>query len=221
MKKSILIELRAAVAIDDYVQKKDYVQSRIDDYSRGLKIFFNKIDTSKCDVVFVENTCKDEDQLPQQILDSIPKGTFLFVKKKNDYGKYNNGGGDIEMWKEYQEQIREYDYFFHYEPRMILDDASMIESFLKNPRNLFCIEDNTAFPCVKTGYFGVKVSDFMEYLDSIDLDEFAPPPPKDGVNIENSMRDFWETRDTDFQSDIKYCTRRWYDATFGSGYSKY
>ena len=53
MKKSILIELRAAVAIDDYVQKKDYVQSRIDDYSRGLEIFFNKIDTSKCDVVFV------------------------------------------------------------------------------------------------------------------------------------------------------------------------
>ena len=61
----------------------------------------------------------------------------------------------------------------------------------------------------------------MEYLDSIDLDKFAPPPPKDGVNIENSMRDFWETKETDFQPDIKYCTRRWYDATFGNGHSKY
>ena len=89
MKKSILIELRASVAIDDYVQKKDYVESRISDYSRGLESFFNKVDTSNCDVVFVENTCEDEDQLPQQILDSIPKGTFLFVTKKNVYGIYN------------------------------------------------------------------------------------------------------------------------------------
>jgi len=217
----ILIELRAAVDVSDYKYGNDYVQSRIDDYSRGLKIFFDKVDTSKCDVVFVENTHESEDDLPQEVKDAIPAGTFMFVKHKNDYGKYNNGGGDIEMWKECQEQISEYDYFFHYEPRMILDDASMIESFLNNPRNLFCVEDNTVFPCVKTGYFGVKVVDFIEYLDGINLDEFAPPPPKDGVNIENSMRDFWETKDTDFQPDIKYCTRRWYNESYGSGYSKY
>ena len=217
----ILIELRAAVDVSDYKYGNDYVQSRIDDYSRGLKIFFDKVDTSKCDVVFVENTHESEDDLPQEVKDAIPAGTFMFVKHKNDYGKYNNGGGDIEMWKECQEQISEYDYFLHYEPRMILDDASMIESFLNNPRNLFCVEDNTVFPCVKTGYFGVKVVDFIEYLDGINLDEFAPPPPKDGVNIENSMRDFWETKDTDFQPDIKYCTRRWYNESYGSGYSKY
>lgn len=217
----ILIELRAAIDVSDYKYGNDYVQSRIDDYSRGLKIFFDKVDTSKCDVVFVENTCESEHNLPQEIKDSIPTGTFMYVKHKNDYGKYNNGGGDIEMWKEYQEKISEYDYFFHYEPRMILDDSSMIESFLNNPRNIFCIEDNTVLPCVKTGYFGVKVSDFIEYLDGIDLDEFAPPPPKDGVNIENSMRDFWETKDTDFQPDVKYCTRRWYNEGYGSGYSKY
>ena len=217
----ILIELRAAVDVSDYKYGNDYVQSRIDDYTRGLKIFFDKVDTSKCDVVFVENTCESEDDLPQEIKDEIPAGTFMCVKHKNDYGRYNNGGGDIEMWKEYQEKISEYDYFFHYEPRMTLDDASMIESFLNNPRNIFCVEDNTMFPCVKTGYFGVKVSDFMEYLDGINLDEFAPPPPNDGVNIENSMRDFWETKDTDFQPDIKYCTRRWYNEGYGSGYSKY
>ena len=220
MKKSILIELRASVVIDDYVQKKDYVESRISDYSKGLESFFNKVDTSNCDVVFVENSCDDEDSLPQQILDSIPKGTFLYVKKKNDYGRYNNGGGIIEMWKEYKEQIGEYYYFFYYEPRMILDDASMIQSFLDNPRNLFCYEDNPHVSTVKTGYFGSKVSDLVEYIDSIDLDKFVNFEGG-GIAIESSMRDFWETKETDFQPDIKYCTRRWYDENYGSGYSKY
>jgi len=220
MKKSILIELRAAIFIDDYVQKKDHVESRISDYSRGLKVFFDKVDTSNCDVVFVENTCENEDSLPQQILDSIPKGTFLYVKKKNNYGRYNNGGGLIEMWKDYKEQLSEYDYFFYYEPRMILDDASMIQSFLDNPRNLFCYEDNPHVSTVKTGYFGSKVSDLVEYIDSIDLDKFVNFEGG-GIAIESSMRDFWETKETDFQPDIKYCTRRWYDQNYGSGYSKY
>ena len=220
MTKSILIELRAAIFVDEYVQKKDYVQSRINDYCQGLKTFFDKVDTSKCDVVFVENTCKNEDYIPQQLLEFIPEGTFLYVKNKNKYGKYNNGGGDIEMWKDYMEQISQYDYFFHYEPRMILNDASFVQSFLNNPRNLFCFEDNPNVSTVKTGYFGVKVLDFKEYVDSIDLDKFVNFEGG-GVAIESSMRDFWETKNTDFQPDIKYCTRRWYDKNYGSGYSNY
>ena len=82
MTKSILIELRAAISIDDYVQKKDYVESRINDYCKGLKSFFDKVDTKKCDVVFVENTCENEDSVPQEIMQFIPEGTFLYVKKK-------------------------------------------------------------------------------------------------------------------------------------------
>ena len=216
MTKSILIELRASIFVDG----QDCIKSRINDYCKGLKSFFDKVDTKECDVVFVENTCENEDSVPQEIMHFIPEGTFLYVKEKNDYGKYNKGGGDIDMWKDYIEQISEYDYFFHYEPRMILDDPSFIQSFLDNPRNLFCYEDNPHVSTVKTGYFGVRVSDFKEYVDSINLDKFVNFEGG-GIAIESSMRNFWETKDTNFQPDIKYCTRRWYDKNYGSGYSKY
>jgi hypothetical protein len=218
MKKSILIELRACINVDDYIFGKDCVENRINDYVKGLQSFFDKMgDNTECDIVFVENTYVCEKNLPKEILDVIPEGTFLFVKLKNYYGKINKGSGLIEMWKEYLDQICEYDYFFYYEPRMILEDSSFLQSFLDNPRNYFCVEDNTEFPAVKTGYFGAKVKDLKEYCDSIDLEKFTD----DGIHIENSMRSFFEKKDTDFQKDIKYCIRRWYDNFGGFGYGRY
>jgi hypothetical protein len=218
MTKSILIELRACINVSDYIYAKDYVENRIKDYVVGLNSFFEKLDKTKnFDLVFVENTCEDEKDIPKEIYDIIPEGTFLFVKRKNNYGKINKGGGVIEMWKEYLDKISKYDYFFYYEPRMILDDASFLQSFLDNPRNYFCIEDNTQFPAVKTGYFGVEVKDFKEYCDSIDLEKFV----QDGINIENSMRSFFENKNTEFEKDIKYCIRRWYDSSGECGYGRY
>lgn len=218
MKKSILIELRASIDVSDYMYGKDFIQNRINDYVSGLNSFFEKLDKSKnCDVVFVENTFKSEEKLPKEVLSAIPEGTFLFVKQKNDYGKINKGGGIIEMWKEYLDKISGYEYFFYYEPRMILDDSTFLQSFLDNPRNYFCVEDNTPFPAVKTGYFGVEVNDLIEYCESINLDQFV----KDGINIENSMRIFFEKKDTDFEKDIKYSIRRWYNESGGFGYERY
>jgi len=218
MKKHILIELRAAVCVDEFKHGNDYMKDRINDYVIGLNSFFNQLDRSKdCDVVFVENICEGPEDLPQEVQNAIPEGTFMYVKKKNDYGKYNKGGGDIELWKDYLEQICEYEYFFHYEPRMRLDDPAFLQSFLETPRNLFCLEDNPHVPTVKTGYFGVKVSDFKEYVEGIDLDKFVG----ESTSIEQSMRSFFETKVTDFEPDVKYCTRRWYNEGYGSGYSKY
>jgi hypothetical protein len=218
MSKSILIELRAAVNADDFIFAKDRVENRINDYVNGLNYFFKKLDLTKSyDIVFVENTFEDEKHLPKEILDAIPEGTFMYVKKKNDYGKINKGGGLIEMWKDYLDKISEYDYFFYYEPRMILDDASFLQSFLNNPRNYFCEEHGTERPAVKTGYFGVCVKDFVEYCNSIDLEKFV----ENGISIENSMRSFFENKDTEFEKDIKYCIRRWYDEVGNSGYGRY
>ena len=218
MKKSILIELRAAINVSDYVFGKDYVETRISDYVAGLKCFFEKVSHNKnFDCIFVENTTENKNDIPQQILEVIPEGTFLHVKNKNNYGKVNKGAGDIEMWKDYLDKISEYEYFFHYEPRMILDDATFIQSFLDNPRNCFCVEDNAWAPAVKTGYFGVIVKDFIKYCNSIDLEKFS----EKGTNIENDIRTFFESKNTDFQKDVKYCIRRWYDNYGNSGYGKY
>lgn len=218
MKKSILIELRAAINVNDYVFGKDYIESRVNDYVNGLESFFKKLgDNDNCDVVFVENTCESEEYLPKEILNAIKEGTLLYVKKKNDYGKINKGGGDIELWKEYLNKISEYKYFFHYEPRMILDNASFLYSFLDNPRNCFCKDYDPERPAVKTGYFGVCVKDFVEYCNSIELEEFVG----NGISIENSICSFFKDKDVDIMDDVKYCIRRWYDNSGASGYARY
>lgn len=221
MTKSILIELRAAINVSDFTFGKDYVESRVKDYVDGLYCFFEKLDKTKdCDVVFVENTHDSEDDLPEEILGALPQGTFMYVKKKNDYGKINKGAGDIEMWKEYLDKISEYDYFFHFEPRMLLNDASFLQSFLDNPRNVFCEDYDPGpppRPAVKTGYFGVNAKQFVDYCNSVDLEEFV----KNGTSIENHICLFFEDKDTEVMDNVKYCTRRWYNNSGGTGYSAY
>ena len=39
---------------------------------------------------------------------------------------------------------------------MKISISIIFQSFLNNPRNLFCFEDNPNVSTVKTGYFGVK-----------------------------------------------------------------
>ena len=116
MKNKILIELRAAIDVSD----NTYIplchgDKRTQQYVDGLKEFF-KFENSfnKCDIVFVDNTLDSSDDIPTQIRKCLSDNTFLYVKNKNDYGKFNKGAGDIEMWKEYSEILEEYEYFFHY-----------------------------------------------------------------------------------------------------------
>jgi hypothetical protein len=208
--KKILIELRTAINIgNDILRKKDYIE--------GLNKFFKYQNTIKdCDVVFVDNTHEDESQLPNEIMNEIPEGVFLYVKNKNDYGKYNKGAGDIELWKEYSDTLLNYDYFFHYEPRMIINDFSFIESFISNPRNYFCKESSGC--SVKTGYFGVNVKDFYEFYSQVDLDNMV----NNKISIENIMYDFFKEKNVDFIENKSYCTRRWYmENSTGYGYEQY
>ena len=61
------------------------------------------IKQSKCDVVLVDNTLINDSFLP----DSLINDSYLYVKQKNDYGKYNKGAGDIELWKDYSEILED------------------------------------------------------------------------------------------------------------------
>ena len=48
-----------------------------------LNSFFNQLDRSKnCDVVFVENICEGPEDLPQEVQNAIPEGTFMYVRRK-------------------------------------------------------------------------------------------------------------------------------------------
>ncbi len=114
MKNKILVELRAAIDVSD----NNFIplchgSKRTQQYVDGLKGFFKyEKYLNKCDIVFVDNTLDSSDEIPTQIRECLSDDTFLYVKNKNDYGKFNKGAGDIEMWKEYSEILEGIRIFF-------------------------------------------------------------------------------------------------------------
>lgn len=201
----ILIELRTAINVGgNNFLPLSHGNQRTQQYIDGLKSFKQYSNQFEhCDVVLVDNTLESEDQVPQEIKDALPEEAFLYVKHQNNYGRYNKGAGDIEMWKDYSDILTTYDYFFHHEPRMLLQDFSFMESFLHNPRNYFslALQDQ-----VKTGYFGVNVKDFYEFYSPIDLDEMV----RNFISIENIMFSFFKEKNAEFITDASYCL--WHDA---------
>ena len=205
----ILIELRTAINVDDNnflaISKGS---SRIQQYVDGLKQFFNYTNKFKnCDIVFVDNTLSSEKQIPKEIYDVIPEGTFFYVKEKNDYGKWNKGAGDIEMWKDYSDILTSYDYFFHYEPRLILNNFSFFQSFLDNPRNYFSSEYHEQG--FKTGYFGVNTKDFYEFYSQINLDDMV----KNFISIEYIILSFFKEKKNCDITKESFCL--WHDVAVG------
>ena len=212
MKKNILIELRSALNVStNTFLPLSHGNKRTQQYIDGLKEFFKyEKYYDSCDIVFVDNTFESSDDIPTQIRECLSDDTFLYVKDKNDYGKFNKGAGDIEMWKEYSEILETYDYFFHYEPRLILKDFSFIKSFLDHPRNCFTIGGNEQ---VRTGYFGTCVKDFYEFYSQVNLKDMV----NNFISIEDIMFQFFNQRDAEF-SNSTYCL--WHDAACDN-YVKY
>ena len=201
----ILIELRTAINVSgNTFLPLSHGDKRKQQYIDGVKSFSNYYDEYEhCDVVLVDNTLENEGKIPQEIKDVLPEEAFLYVKVKNDYGRFNKGSGIIEMWREYSDILTTYDYVFYYEPRMLLQDFSFTRSFLDNPRNYFSLarEDQ-----VKTGYFGAEVKDLFEFYNQVDLDYMV----NNFISIENIMFSFFKEKNTEFIKDSHNCL--WHDA---------
>lgn len=200
-----LIELRSAINVSgNNFLPLSHGDKRKQQYIDGIKAFSEYYDEYKhCDIVLVDNTLDNEDQVPGEIRDVLPEEAFLYVKVRNDYGRYNKGSGMIEMWREYSDILTTYDYVFYYEPRLLLQDFSFTRSFLENPRNYFSLarEDQ-----VKTGYFGAEVKDLSEFYNQVDLDHMV----SNSISIENMMFSFFKEKNTEFIKDACYCL--WHDA---------
>lgn len=201
----ILIELRTALNVSgNNFLPLSHGQRRKQQYIDGIKSFTqHHQEFENCDVVLVDNTMDNEDEVPQDIRDSLPPETFLYVKRRNDYGKYNKGAGIIEMWRDYSDIMMSYDYLFYHEPRLLLEDFSFTKSFLNQPRNYFSLALDDQ---VKTGYFGANVKDLHEFYTKVDLDSMV----KKSISIENIMFSFFKEKNTEFIKNACYCL--WHDA---------
>ena len=203
----ILFELRTAIKPKDSNINFDD-DSRIEQYCNGLYSFYNvfsQINSEykvNCKIILVDNTISSIDEIPSNLLSVIGKETEVVLFKKNYYGKFNKGAGLIEAWRECDEIISQYDYFFHHEPRMILNDSKFMQSFLSSPTNMFSLEkENELGYGVRTGYFGSNVEDLRSFYQSVDIDDMV----NRSISIEYMMFDYFSRLKTKFVKNYYCC----------------
>lgn len=174
---------------------------RAEQYSRGIDSLVSKVRFPDDVYSFlVDNAVWEGFVLPSEIVDRLPATTRFRAFDSNVNGHVNKGAGDIDSWRYMSAEYSPFDFAFHYEPRMLLRDASFIHDFLRRPRNLFAFAPTPRQ--VLTGYFGMKTGDLMRFAAETNLERMV----KRLRSIEDLMFDFVEGR-AEIQTSSGYCWR--------------
>ena len=143
---------------------------RIQQYVEGLVKFFEYNDIFKkqnVDIYIVDNSIKDGDSLPAELLTILPDSVIINTSLNNTFGCVNKGAGLIEQWLYCKDIIAKYDWLIHFEPRQLLLNFNFINNFLENPRNLFTLGNgNNHF---NTGLFCIETTKLLHYCHNINL----------------------------------------------------
>ena len=148
---------------------------RIQQYVKGLTKFFEYNDIFKkqnVDIYIVDNSIKDGDSLPAELLTILPDSVIINTSLNNTFGCVNKGAGLIEQWLYCKDIIEKYDWLIHFEPRQLLLNFNFINDFLENPRNLFKISG----PSFNTGLFAIKTNLLINFTNNVDFREMAHTP---------------------------------------------
>ena len=143
---------------------------RIQQYVTGLNKFFEYNDILKkhnVDIYVSDNSIKDGDSIPIEILNIIPENVKTISFLQNNFGRINKGAGLIEQWLYCKDIIKKYDWLIHFEPRQLLFNFNFFNNFLENTRNLFTIGCNNIH--FNTGLFCIDTNTIIKYSLSTDL----------------------------------------------------
>ena len=190
--KKILFEIRVATNIFSILEifsKKKKIRSSL--YNNGLKLLFDKsinFENYNLDFMYVDNTIATKKNIDIDILKILPKNTIIRTVKKNYYGKHNKGAGDIDLWKYNFEIIQNYDFLFHFEPRVQILNNRFILNFLNEPSNYFSLDDTGVQ--FQTGIFGINTLDLEDFIKTVNLDEMISKK----ISIETLLYDFYKNK---------------------------
>jgi len=162
---------------------------RTQQYIDGLNTVFqynNIIKNHDIDVYIVDNTIKNDETLPREILNIIPSNVHLSLCLKNELGKKNKGAGLIDTWKYNKDLIQKYDWIIHFEPRQLLQSFQFVESFLKEPRNLFTININVEH--FNTGLFCISKENLINYINNCNLNKMV----NNSISIEDDLYKYFQ-----------------------------
>ena len=167
-----------------------YGKDRVGQYIEGFKsLSENKVYNFFDSSLIIDNTTNRI--VDSNILKYIPENIIKKLEKNNNKGLYNKGAGVIESLLTAKEIISKYDRVFYFEPKLNLQDPSIIEKYYENKKNIFYTFENDHQ--VKSGYFWSSAVDLVEFIGSIDLDKMI----KEKINLEKLLYDFYITRNTE------------------------
>lgn len=174
--------------------KKSNIQwgiQRIQQYSLGIERLkeleiFNLYEN----IIFTDNTLGKKILLPRKIKRTLPRNTQYILRRKNNLGKYNKGAGLVENLKFCLDSLNNYDYMIYFEPRLYALNNKFFKRFLKSPGNVFYKNKND----FKSGYFGVSIIDFTNFIKSLDTDLMI----QNSLTIETLLFDYFKNITSDF-----------------------
>lgn len=181
-------------------------EKRINQYKEGINQFILFNNPNIIDIYISDNSLfftketKYKDEL-------IRKNLKIITKATNKYGGINKGAGIIENWEANIDILERYDYVIHFEPRQMLIYNFFINSFVKNPRNMFTLGTNKKH--FNTGLFMIKTGDLINFIkknNPIDLVDKHK-------GLEYALFDF--VNDNNISYDIfDHMYLLWYDSFF-------
>lgn len=169
-------------------QGKQRKQEFLDGFE-ALKEVCETLPNDEFSVLLIENTVKDKDEIPPEILRLWKDDWFFIPTESNVFGSKNKGAGIVENYLLLKNSglLQDYDYIIHFEPRLTLRDASFFKKFREHPDNIFSLANKNQF---FTGLFSMKTDDFCEYLS----EENLQPMVDYKVSIEDHLFHFIKTK---------------------------
>ena len=172
--------------------KIEYGKKRIASYIKGFEAL-NSVDiiNNFDDIYIFDNTVNNKNQIPNEIINHLPQKTKYFCKKNNKTGRKNKGAGMLETLQNNSKELLDFEKLFYFEPRLVINNSNLINKFLLSDKNYFSIESDQR---VKTGYFGSKTIDLINFLDSTKVESLID----ENLHIELLMYEFYAKKNTEF-----------------------
>ena len=111
-------------------------EKRLKQYEQGIEKVVELNKNYNLDIYIADNGYNFDDKI------KIPECVKVIKNNPNKLGSFNKGSGIIEIWNNNIEILKQYDYIIHFEPRQLLIDNSLIDSFIENPRSIFTYSKN-------------------------------------------------------------------------------
>ena len=194
--------------------KQDWIcdgEERVLQYADGFKKFFNiykNYSNYYNNIHIVDNTIKNISELDKRIKNEIPENANFVFTQKNNYGKFNKGAGILENWHEIEKLTSNYEFIFHFEPRLKLNSGKIFDTFIKERKTTFLSHTIEQF---KTGFIVFKNVDFKKYLSQRKAEDLCHPY----TSLEDDIYHFFKENKKDFtlidKSDIL-----WHDSAINS-----